>query len=49
MFDGHDETHSPSDASWLFAHVRQNVDDPAQVLQDESQAGMTRQQMSGAQ
>ena len=49
MFDGHDETHSPSDASWLFAHVRQNVDDPAQVLQDESQAEMACKQMSGTQ
>ena len=32
------ETHFPADASWLLAHVRQNVGDPAQVPQDALQA-----------
>lgn len=41
MLDGHDATHLPPDASWLFAQVKQKVDDPAQVLQEESQAKMT--------
>ena len=35
---GQDATHLPFEANWLFAHVKQNVDDPAQVPQDESQA-----------
>ena len=38
MFDGQDATHLPPEASWLLAQVRQNVDDPAQVPQDESHA-----------
>lgn len=38
VFDGHDETHFPPDASWLLAHVKQNVDDPVQLLHDESHA-----------
>ena len=34
----HDATHLPSDASRLLAQVRQNVEDPAHELQEESQA-----------
>ena len=32
------ETHFPAEASWLLAHVRQNVGDPAYVSQDALQA-----------
>lgn len=38
VLEGHDDTHEPFDASWLFAQVKQKVDEPAQVLHDESQA-----------
>ncbi|EED78376.1 predicted protein [Postia placenta Mad-698-R] len=38
VLDGHEETHDPLDASLLLAQVKQKVDDPAQVLQEESQA-----------
>ena len=38
VFEGQEATHFPPDASWLFAQVRQKVDEPAHVLQDESQA-----------
>lgn len=38
VFEGQDVTHLPPDASWLLAQVRQNVDEPAHVLHDESQA-----------
>ena len=38
VLEGHVETHLPWDASWLFAHVRQNVEEPAQEPQEESQA-----------
>lgn len=34
--EGQEETHFPAEASWLLAQVRQNVDDPAHVPQDES-------------
>ena len=36
--DGQEATHFPLDASWLFAHVKQKVEDPTQVPHDESQA-----------
>jgi len=36
---GQEETHLPFDASWLSLQVRQNVDVPKQVLQEEPQAG----------
>lgn len=35
---GHVDTQDPWDASWLLAHVRQDLDDPAHVEQLESQA-----------
>lgn len=38
VFDGHEETHFPPEANWLLVQVKQNVEEPAQVLQDESQA-----------
>ena len=38
VLEGHDDTHEPLDASWLFAQVKQKVDEPAQVPHDESQA-----------
>lgn len=38
VFEGQDDTHFPLAATWLFAHVKQNVDEPAQEPQDESQA-----------
>ena len=37
-FEGHEETHFPPEASWLLEHVKQKVDDPAQLLHDESHA-----------
>lgn len=37
MSDGHELTHLPEEASCEFAHVRQNVAEPAHVPQDESQ------------
>lgn len=36
--DGQEETHFPREASWLLEQVRQNVELPAQVVQEESQA-----------
>ena len=38
VLEGQLETHFPAAASWLLAHVRQNVGDPAQVPQDALQA-----------
>ena len=38
VLEGQLETHFPAEASWLLAHVRQNVGDPAQVSQDGLQA-----------
>lgn len=38
VFEGQEATHFPFAASWLLAHDRQNVADPAQVPHDESQA-----------
>lgn len=38
VFEGHEATHLPLEASWLLAQVRQKVDDPAHELHDESQA-----------
>jgi hypothetical protein len=38
LFEGHDVTHCPFDASWLFAQVRQNFDAPVHVLQEASHA-----------
>ena len=37
-FEGHEETHFPPEASWLLEHVKQKVDDPTQLLHDESHA-----------
>src|ERR1700761_472142 len=39
VFAGQVATHSPAEASWLEEQVKQNVVEPAQVLQEESQAG----------
>jgi len=36
--EGHVAMQRPPDASWLLVHDVQKVDDPAQALQDESQA-----------
>jgi len=38
VLEGQVETHFPFEASWLAAHVKQNVDEPAQVPQEESHA-----------
>jgi len=38
LFEGQDVTHFSLNANWLFAQVRQEVDDPVHVLQDGSQA-----------
>jgi hypothetical protein len=38
VLEGQLETHFPAEASWLLAHVRQNVEDPAHVSQDGLQA-----------
>lgn len=38
VLEGHVETHFPSEASWLPAQVRQKVEDPAHVPQEESHA-----------
>jgi len=38
--EGQVEMQRPPEASWLLAHDVQKVDDPAQALQDESQAKM---------
>lgn len=38
VLEGHVETHLPSEASWFPEQVRQKLDDPAQVPQEESQA-----------
>jgi hypothetical protein len=43
VFEGHEATHDPLEASWLFAQVRQKVEDPAQVLHEESHATMPSQ------
>ena len=49
VLEGHDETHEPLDASWLFAQVKQKVEEPAQVPHDESQAGRRKcQELSAA-
>ena len=40
--DGQEATHFPLEASWLFAQVKQNVEEPAQVLHVESQATSVR-------
>ena len=45
VFDGQDETHLPLEASWLLAHVKQNVEEPAHVLQDESHATYSGQDL----
>lgn len=37
MLEGQLATHEPEDASLLLAQVRQKVEDPEQVEQDESQ------------
>ena len=39
VLEGQLETHFPVEASWLFAHLRQNVADPTHVSQDGLQAG----------
>ena len=46
-FEGQDATHFPFEASWLFAQVKQNVEDPAQELQDESHAVQATIQQRG--
>ena len=38
VFKGHVEVHLPVEARRLEEQVRQKVDDPAQVKQEESQA-----------
>jgi len=38
VLEGQVETHFPFEASWLAAHVKQKVDEPAQVPQEESHA-----------
>lgn len=38
VLDGHEDTHFPSDARRLLAHVRQKVAEPAHEPHDESQA-----------
>ena len=38
VLEGHEVTQDPCEASLLFEHVSQNVDDPAQVPHEESQA-----------
>lgn len=42
VLEGQLETHLPAAASWLDAHVRQNVADPAQVLHEKSQGVQVR-------
>ena len=41
------ETHFPAEASWLLAHIRQNVGDPAYVSQDALQAQVKIELHSG--
>ena len=36
--EGQEVTHFPPEASWLFEQVKQNVEEPAQLLHDVSQA-----------
>ncbi|KAJ7808096.1 hypothetical protein B0H14DRAFT_3482724 [Mycena olivaceomarginata] len=38
VLEGQMATHLPDEASWLEAQVRQNVGEPVQVVQEESQA-----------
>lgn len=42
VLEGQLETHFPLEASWLEAQVKQNVDEPEQVPQLESQAVQVR-------
>lgn len=39
VLEGQEDTHFPAEANWLLAQDRQKVEDPTQVLQEESQAG----------
>jgi hypothetical protein len=46
LFEGHDVTHCPFDASKLFVQVRQKFDAPVHVLQEVSHASGSPKKVS---